>query len=229
MPEWLGLVMVEVALSRHGSVLRRRKAAKSIRGRAFDVGLGLTALLLLAPIMMLVALAIYIEDGGPILYWQSRLGYGGRSFRCFKFRSMCVDADARLESLLRSSPAARIEWARDHKLKADPRITLIGGFLRKYSLDELPQLLNVLMGDMGLVGPRPIIQAEVCRYGRRFRDYCAVRPGLTGLWQVSGRSDASYRSRVAMDVIYSRRRGPALDLRILAATVPVVLFGRGSY
>jgi lipopolysaccharide/colanic/teichoic acid biosynthesis glycosyltransferase len=183
----------------------------------------------LAPVIAATALLVYLEDGGPILFSQSRLGFGGKVFRCFKFRSMCVDAEARLMALLDSSPSARAEWERDHKLRVDPRITSIGGVLRKLSLDELPQLFNVLIGDMTLVGPRPIIQAEVWRYGRRFCHYCSVRPGLTGLWQVSGRNDASYRSRVAMDVIYAQNRGPLLDIKILIATVPAVIFSRGSY
>jgi exopolysaccharide production protein ExoY len=225
--------MVEFALQEKSSVpLARRRSlrlGKSWRGRIFDIVLSGAALVWLFPVMLATALAIYLVDGGPIVFSQSRLGFGGKTFRCYKFRSMCVNAEARLDALLATSPQARQEWERDHKLKADPRITAIGGFLRKSSLDELPQLFNVFIGDMTLVGPRPIVHAEICRYGRRFSHYCAVRPGLTGLWQVSGRSDASYRSRVAMDVVYARRRGPLLDLKILLATIPAVIFTRGSY
>ena len=205
--------------------VRRRSAC----GRWLDMGVALVSLIVLSPIMLAAALLIYLEDGGSVLFSQQRIGYGGRTFRCYKFRSMCEDAEARLEHLLARSPEALAEWRRDHKLKLDPRITAIGAILRKFSMDELPQLLNVLMGDMTFVGPRPIVHAEVPRYGRWFGYYCAVQPGLTGLWQVNGRSDASYRSRVAMDVVYARSRGPLLDLKILLATVPVVLMGRGSY
>jgi len=212
-------------LSRGG----RSRGGRSPFGRVFDVVVSLALLIFLAPFNLLIVLAVYLEDGGPVLFAQSRLGFAGKSFRCLKFRSMGVDAQVRLAALLGNSAAARAEWERGHKLKADPRITLVGGILRKLSLDEIPQLLNVLAGDMSLVGPRPIVQAEVWRYGPRFKHYCSVRPGLTGLWQVSGRSDASYRSRVAMDVVYARKRGFLLDLKILAATVPAVIFGRGSY
>jgi lipopolysaccharide/colanic/teichoic acid biosynthesis glycosyltransferase len=225
--------MVEVVLStksRPRAVSERAlRLGKSWRGRIFDIVLSGAGILFLSPVMLLSALAIYLEDGGPILFSQPRLGFGGKVFRCFKFRSMCVDAESRLDALLQTSPTARAQWERDHKLKVDPRITAVGRLLRKSSLDELPQLLNVLKGDMTLVGPRPIIQAEVWRYGRRFRHYCAVKPGLTGLWQVSGRSDATYRSRVAMDVVYSKKRGPLLDIKILAATIPAVISSRGSY
>lgn len=228
-----GVLMVEVALSRKRFTRvpsdRALRLGKSLRGRVFDICFSAVFLALLAPVMLATALAIYLEDGGGVLFSQSRLGFAGRSFRCFKFRSMCMDAEERLGALLDVSPAARAQWEQDHKLKVDPPITRVGAFIRKYSLDELPQLFNVLRGEMTLVGPRPIIQAEVWRYGRRFGHYCAVKPGLTGLWQVNGRNDASYRSRVAMDVVYARNRGPFLDLKILLATIPAVILSRGSY
>lgn len=141
---------------------------------------------------------------------------------------MAVDAEDRLQRLLATDADVRAEWAAQHKLKVDPRITPLGDFLRKSSLDELPQLFNVVFGDMELVGPRPVVQTEAARYGRRFRDYCSVRPGITGLWQVSGRSDTTYRRRVAMDVIYSRTKSAGLDVRILFATIPAVLMRKGS-
>ncbi|WP_333994385.1 sugar transferase [Sphingomonas sp. 22R3R2A-7] len=197
--------------------------------RLFDISVALTALLFFSPLMILIAITIYVRDPGPILFAQRRIGHRGRKFGCFKFRSMVVDAEARLAELLASDPAAQAEWNRDHKLRDDPRITLIGSVLRKSSLDELPQLLNVLRGDMSIVGPRPIVDAEVTRYGRYFAHYCYVRPGITGLWQVSGRNDVSYRRRVAFDVMYSRRRSMILDIRIIAMTVPSVLLARGSY
>jgi lipopolysaccharide/colanic/teichoic acid biosynthesis glycosyltransferase len=179
--------------------------------------------------MMVIAALVYVVDPGPIFFGQFRLGHEGRRFRCWKFRTMVIDAETRLTELLATDPAARAEWAKDCKLRNDPRITSIGRFLRKSSLDELPQLLNVLIGDMSLVGPRPIVHAEVERYGRYFKDYCKVRPGITGLWQISGRNDVSYRRRVALDVKYSRSKCLSLDLTILFMTIPRVIFARGSY
>jgi exopolysaccharide production protein ExoY len=142
---------------------------------------------------------------------------------------MVVDADARLAALLEHDHAARFEWQRDHKLRNDPRITRFGAFLRRSSVDELPQLFNVVMGDMNLVGPRPIVFAEVARYGRYFDTYCQIRPGITGLWQISGRNDLSYRRRVALDVTYARAKSIKLDCFILIATVPKVFLAHGSY
>jgi exopolysaccharide production protein ExoY len=142
---------------------------------------------------------------------------------------MAIDAEARLAEVLASDPIARAEWETDHKLRNDPRVTRLGAFLRKSSLDELPQLINVLKGEMSLVGPRPIVDAEAIKYGRRFRFYASVKPGITGLWQVSGRNDTTYRTRVAMDCIYATRRNVLMDAGILFATVPAVLMSRGSY
>lgn len=197
--------------------------------RLGELALALLILLVAAPILLAVALLIWTEDGGPIFFSQPRLGRGGKHFRCLKLRTMSVDASALLARLLENSADAREEWERDHKLKSDPRITRLGRFLRKTSIDEIPQLFNVIRGDMSLVGPRPIVDAEVVRYGRRFEAYCTVRPGITGLWQVKGRNDVSYRRRVAIDTIYCANKSFGLDLRIVAATVPVVLFRRGSY
>jgi exopolysaccharide production protein ExoY len=140
-----------------------------------------------------------------------------------------VDAEVRLAELLRSDPGARAEWAKDFKLRHDPRVTPIGKFLRRSSLDELPQLFNLIRREMNIVGPRPIVEGEVARYGWRFRHYCAVKPGITGLWQVSGRNDVSYRTRIALDSIYAVRRSPWLDFWVLMATLPAVLTRRGSY
>lgn len=197
--------------------------------RVLDVLLASGALIFLGPVMLLVGLAIKIQDGGPVFFGHQRLGYRGRSFSCWKFRSMVMDADVRLAELLASDPAARREWEADHKLRRDPRVTWLGRFIRTSSLDELPQLFNVLIGEMSLVGPRPIVAGEIHRYGRWFRDYCAVRPGITGLWQVSGRNNVTYRQRVAMDVVYARTRSVRLYLTLIAATVPAVLMRRGSY
>lgn len=197
--------------------------------RLMDIGIALAMLIFLAPLMVVVAACIFIDDPGPILFRQARLGLNGRTFKCLKFRSMRRDAQAQLSRLLAISPAARREWEIDHKLKNDPRVTGVGLFLRKSSLDELPQLWNVLVGEMSLVGPRPIVAEEVPRYGRHFRHYCRVRPGLTGLWQVSGRNNVSYGRRVVFDVAYARGQCSALNLKILIATVPAVLSRDGSY
>jgi lipopolysaccharide/colanic/teichoic acid biosynthesis glycosyltransferase len=182
-----------------------------------------------APLMVLVGLLVWIQDRGPVFFAHNRIGRDGHVFPCMKFRSMAVDAEERLQHHLAASEEAREEWAADHKLRKDPRITGLGLFLRKSSLDELPQLFNVLRGDMCLVGPRPVVFAEVQRYGRWFSHYCAVRPGITGLWQISGRNEVTYRKRVAMDVLYSRRKSAKLDLLILLNTVPAVLLRKGSY
>lgn len=197
--------------------------------RALDVSVSLVLIVALAPLLALVALMIYVSDPGPIVFGHMRIGRGGKPFRCLKFRSMVTDAQERLAALLSSDPVALAEWQRDHKLKKDPRITGIGQFLRQSSLDELPQLFNVLRGEMSLVGPRPIVSDEVKRYRHYFRDYCEVRPGITGLWQVGGRNDVSYRRRVAMDVAYVRSHSFKLNLKILLMTVPSVLKQQGSY
>jgi Undecaprenyl-phosphate galactose phosphotransferase WbaP len=211
---------------------RHRAARESIDlslTEAMNFVVALVALIFLAPLMLWVAAAVFLQDGGPIVFAHRRLGKNGRYFYCYKFRSMAVDAEKRLADLLASDPAAREEWEKDHKLRNDPRVTKLGAFLRKSSLDELPQLFNVLKGDMSLVGPRPIVEAEIAKYGQRFRHYCAVKPGITGLWQVSGRNDTSYRTRVAMDCVYARRRNVMMDAAVLVMTVPAVLARRGSY
>lgn len=197
--------------------------------RRLDVVIAVLASVLFAPTMVVVALAIWVQDGGPIIYGHLRIGREGKRFRCLKFRSMFTDSAERLAQMLACDPEARAEWARDHKLKNDPRITPVGLFIRKLSLDELPQIFNVLRGEMSVVGPRPIVEAEVCKYGRYFEHYCSVTPGITGLWQVSGRNDVSYRRRVAMDVTYARSKSLAFDLYLIAATVPAVLLSKGSY
>jgi exopolysaccharide production protein ExoY len=164
-----------------------------------------------------------------VLFAQKRNGRGGRRFRCYKFRSMRPDAEIYLKQLLSTDPVLRREWEQTHKLKQDPRITPLGDFLRRSSLDELPQLFNIIRGEMSIVGPRPIVDSEIHHYGRWYRYYTRVRPGLTGLWQVSGRSDVSYRRRVAMDRLYVRTRSLNSYVWILLATAPAVLMRRGSY
>lgn len=196
--------------------------------RALDVVIAAMALVVLAPVLLLIALAVWAHDGGRPVFVHRRIGRGGVQFPCLKFRSMVPDSQERLKEILSSDPQAAVEWARDQKLRNDPRVTALGQVLRKTSLDELPQLANVLVGHMSLVGPRPIVANEVGRYGRYFADYCQVKPGITGLWQVSGRNDVSYRRRVALDTVYSRSRSVGFDLMILGRTVPAVLTGRGS-
>ena len=197
--------------------------------RALDIILSLIALIVLLPLMAVIAVAIRVNDGGPVLFAHRRVGYGGRSFSCYKFRSMVPQSAEVLQHLLATDPSARREWERDHKLRQDPRVTRLGAFLRKTSLDELPQFLNVLAGQMSIVGPRPIVREEVARYGRYFAAYCAQRPGVTGLWQISGRNNTSYRRRVAIDTVYSRSRSVRLYLYILAMTPCAVINSRGCY
>ena len=197
--------------------------------RALDVAIALGSLIFALPLLIAIAVIVRAQDGGSSVFAHERVGRGGRMFKCLKFRSMVLDSDRRLAELLASDPYARAEWERDHKLKCDPRITRVGAFLRRSSLDELPQLFNVLRGEMSIVGPRPIVTAEISRYGRRFQSYCAVKPGITGLWQVSGRNDVAYRRRVAMDTIYARKKSLVWDIKLLLLTVPAVLFASGSY
>lgn len=209
--------------------LGRRARLRATAKRLIDI-LGAGALLLLAaPAFLLLALLIR-ADGGPVLYAHERIGRGGRRFGCLKFRSMVVDSQARLAALLQSDPTARAEWETTRKLKDDPRVTRTGRFLRASSLDELPQLINVLRGEMSLVGPRPVVASELDdHYGEAARDYLAVRPGVTGLWQISGRSDTSYATRVALDSRYARSPSLRTDLKILLRTPLVVLLRRGAY
>jgi len=208
---------------------RVRREHEDLGRRTLDVVTALAALVFFLPLMLLLSALIFLQDGGSPFFYQMRIGRGGRRFPCLKFRSMVVDADRRLPELLASNDAVRQEWVHDHKIRNDPRITRLGLLLRKSSLDELPQLINVLRGEMSIVGPRPIVDAEVARYGRRFASYCSVRPGITGLWQVSGRNNTSYRRRVALDHLFARRRGLGIYLWILFMTAPAVLMRKGSY
>lgn len=196
--------------------------------RCLDVvgalGIGLT----FSPIILGVIGIMAFQDG-PVLFGHERIGIRGKRFRCYKFRSMVPDADRVLEDLLARDEAARAEWEKDFKLKKDPRITRVGRFLRKTSLDELPQLWNVLNGTMSLVGPRPVVREELMRYGRGARFYLVNRPGLTGLWQVSGRSDTDYGRRVALDRAYTENASLWLDIRIVLRTVWIVLRVKGAY
>lgn len=196
--------------------------------RPVDLVVSLIIFVLILPLFAILALLV-LSTGGPVLYSQTRVGYNGRLFDCYKFRSMKTNADQVLEDVLARDAALRKEWEESRKLRHDPRVTAIGSFLRKTSLDEIPQLLNVIRGDMSMIGPRPVVASEICKYGSAARWYLAVRPGMTGLWQVSGRNDIRYRRRVALDTVYVRRAGVGLDVLILLKTVRVVLFGSGAY
>jgi exopolysaccharide production protein ExoY len=195
---------------------------------AFDVTAAMLAIALLWPLLLGLALAIRLSDGGPALFIQTRIGKYGRPFKCLKFRSMVMNSDQALRNHLQSCPQARAEWAEFQKLSHDPRITALGAFLRRTSLDELPQLFNILFAQMSLVGPRPIVPDEIQRYGESFSHCFSVAPGLTGLWQVSGRSDCTYQQRVALDSRYASERNLWLDATIIVRTIPAVLRQRGS-
>ncbi len=183
---------------------------------------------LFAPIFLLVFVGAAINGQSP-LFRHQRVGRDGKRFYCLKFQTMVPNAEVLLQHLLAADPDLRAEWERDHKLKDDPRVTPIGRFLRATSLDELPQLWNVLKGEMSLVGPRPVTREELLRYGRNQVIYMLVRPGITGLWQVSGRNFVEYRKRVAMDVCYVKNQSLVLDLWILAKTVLVVVTRHGAF
>jgi exopolysaccharide production protein ExoY len=186
----------------------------------------------LATVFLPLILAIVVlmrRRGGSIIYRHRRVGRDGRTFECLKFRTMVPNADQVLRQLLEQDPAMKAEWVRDHKLRCDPRVTRLGRFLRRTSLDELPQLWNVMRGEMSLVGPRPVVREELLRYGRNVRAYLSAKPGITGLWQVKGRNDTDYRRRVVLDTYYVRNQNLLLDLYILLKTTRVVLGGSGAY
>jgi exopolysaccharide production protein ExoY len=190
--------------------------------RALDVLIAMSALIFLTPIILFIAALVLVTMGRPIFFSQQRVGFNGQKFQCLKFRSMVKDAGRILEAHLESSPEARTEWKQTQKLRDDPRITWLGRVLRKSSLDELPQLFNILKGEMSCIGPRPVLPNELERYGRYRSTYKSARPGLTGLWQVSGRSNTTYEKRVTLDRIYVRRWSLAFDIRILLRTVPIL-------
>jgi undecaprenyl-phosphate galactose phosphotransferase len=196
--------------------------------RAIDLALVVPALIFLAPLLALLALSVKVQDGGPVLFVQPRVGRDGRLFGCLKLRSMVIDADARMQRLLREDPEAAREWREKQKLTRDPRVTAVGRVLRASSADELPQLLNVLLGHMSIVGPRPILPQQIDDYGPGFAQYCTARPGLTGLWQVSGRNETTFRQRSELDQAYLRAWSLRTDIHLLARTVAVVLGKRGA-
>jgi len=196
--------------------------------RVFDFFAAAFLLTIMSPLFAYVGYKV-TRDGGSAFYGHERVGRNGKKFKCYKFRSMIINSQEVLENLLAADPVAKAEWDKDFKLKNDPRITRIGQFLRKTSLDELPQLWNVLKGDMSLVGPRPIVQNELSRYGANKEYYLMTNPGMTGLWQVSGRSDTDYDRRVYLDVWYAKNWSLWYDIAILFKTINVVVHHDGAY
>lgn len=196
--------------------------------RTIDLVGAILGLLFLSPLLLVIVLLLKVTDGGPAFYGHRRVGRGGREFRCWKFRTMSVRGDTILKAHLERDPAAALEWRATRKLRHDPRVTSVGRVLRRLSLDELPQLFNILTGEMSIVGPRPVVTDELFHYGADEVYYLKVRPGLTGLWQVSGRSDLSYEHRVELDRRYVERWTLSLDALIIIRTVPAVCLARGS-
>ena len=197
--------------------------------RAFDLVLTVFGGIMILPILLIIAILVAIENGGGVIFAHERVGRAGKKFPCYKFQTMVPDAKERLEKYLAENPEARKEWEETFKLTNDPRVTRLGDFLRRSSLDELPQLWNVIRGDMSLVGPRPIVEEEVVKYGENIREYYMVLPGITGMWQVSGRSDTTYPERVAMDTWYVRNWSVWIDIMYLFKTIKAVLTGKGAY
>lgn len=219
----------ETADSRHNQLELIQSSAsgwgalvRSAGRRTFDIVFSLLALFVTLPLMIVIVLTIRLSSAGPAFYRQRRLGVRGRSFDCLKFRTMVADAEGVLTELLARRPELKREFEEKHKLTNDPRITRVGHLLRKTSLDELPQFLNVLKGDMSVVGPRPIVSEETDRYGQFLPLVLSVRPGITGLWQVSGRNDTTYEERVELDCYYVKNRSLLLDLKIIFKTVWVL-------
>lgn len=198
--------------------------------RAFDICFSLCALILGSPLFLLIALITFLSSG-KVFYAHERIGRGCLPFRCYKFRSMYSDADQRLNEILASDPEKKAEWEKTFKLKQDPRVTPIGAFLRKTSLDELPQFWNVLKGDLSIVGPRPVVKAELNKYfGVKAYKILSVRPGITGVWQVSGRSNIEcYQQRIKLDESYVDNQSFLLDLKIIAKTIPAIMTSKGAY
>jgi len=217
-----------IDISTYGPIRSPNRGAYPIVKRAIDIVGASLAILFLSPLLATIIACAYLSGGSP-MFKHRRVGRGGVFFDCVKFRTMVTGADRVLQNLLNSDHQIKEEWLRDHKLRDDPRITRFGRFLRRTSLDELPQLWNVLRGEMSLVGPRPVVPDELRRYGRRVPTFLSARPGITGLWQISGRNNTDYRRRVALDVCYVRSRSVILDVYILVKTLRVVFTTRGAY
>jgi len=197
--------------------------------RFMDLAIVIIGGIILLPFLLIIALLVKLSSPGPVLYKHKRLGMNGKHFTAYKFRSMVLDSEERLKELLDSDPIIKEEWEKNFKLRNDPRITAIGKFLRRTSFDEFPQLINILKGEMSLVGPRPIIDEEIEKYGEDYKRIFSVKPGLTGLWQVSGRSDTNYDRRVSYDMYYLQSWSVWLDIWVLLKTFGVVFKGRGAY
>jgi len=221
-------LLTRVLAAQHAEVLPIANPVRRIIKRSFDVICTMPLLFVLTPLLVIVALLVRRDDG-PIIFGHERIGQHGRKFRCFKFRTMVVNADVVLQELFANDLHARAEWEKDFKLKNDVRVTAIGRLLRRTSLDELPQLWNVLRGDMSLVGPRPVTEQELDRYGQDVRYYLMAKPGITGLWQVSGRNDIEYARRVSLDVSYVQHWSLLQDVTILIKTIGVVMRRDGAY
>jgi exopolysaccharide production protein ExoY len=232
MSEFAGMHAKELAGTRgkwrFASVTVSRPIGSSTK-RAIDILLALLGIIILCPLLIFCFVGVAVTSPGPVLFRHRRVGFNGKSFYCLKFRTMVVDAPARLRQLLDSDSTAAAEWATNYKLLCDPRKTPIGDLLRKSSLDELPQLFNVLKGEMSIVGPRPVTEEELIRYSSAVKAYKACRPGITGLWQVSGRSTTTYSRRVACDKFYARNWSMALDAKILIITIPSLLDTDSAY
>ena len=198
--------------------------------RLFDIVFSVFAIIITLPITIPIAIIIKLTDGGSIIYGHERVGKDGKKFKMLKFRSMCMNADKKLKEILKNDSKAKEEWEKTFKLKNDPRITPIGKFLRKTSLDELPQFINVLKGDMSVVGPRPVVEEELKKYYKDKAElYKSVKPGVTGYWQVEGRSDTDYEERIKMDEYYIKNRSFLMDLKIILKTIKVMITGKGAY
>ena len=204
---------------------RRNRVIK----RAFDLLFTICGGLCILPFLLVIAVMVAVDNKGNVIFAHRRIGRDGKEFKCYKFQTMIPNAQEALEKYLAENPAARKEWEESFKLTDDPRVTKLGNILRKTSLDEMPQLWNVIMGDMSLVGPRPIVSKEIERYGEYFREYAMVTPGITGMWQASGRSDTTYEERVEMDTWYVRNWSVWIDLMYLFKTVKIVFTGKGAY
>jgi Undecaprenyl-phosphate galactose phosphotransferase WbaP len=197
--------------------------------RFVDLAIVITGGIIILPFLLFIALLVKVSSRGKVLYGHTRLGKNGNPFTAYKFRSMVADANERLQKLLESDPQAKKEWEENQKIKNDPRVTGLGKFLRRTSIDEFPQLINILKGEMSLVGPRPITETEVIKYGEDFSRIFSVKPGLTGLWQVSGRSEMDYAARVSYDTYYLQSWSVWLDIWIIFRTFGAVVRGKGAY
>ena len=231
-----GKVIRAIARRGFGSVLQGdRRISRSLQSldgelfkRLFDILFSLSVLILFAPVYLLLAFSIALSSSGPIFYVQERVGKNRKRFYCLKFRTMVENADDILLEIMENSPHLRQEFEDNFKLKQDPRITWIGRFLRMTSLDEFPQFWNVLKGDMSVVGPRPLVEEELPRYGRHINKILTIRPGITGLWQVSGRNDIPYPRRVQIDLYYANDKNLWMDMWIIFKTIGVVIFPKNN-